>query len=73
MSSCLREVVEFYNSRDIDERWGEPEVPETVNTEEFGNLGLTDTEIDDLVALMAINQANNDSCHGFYISRCFSL
>lgn len=52
MSFCLREVVEFYNSRDIDERWGELEVPETVNTEELGNLGMTDTEIDDLVAFL---------------------
>lgn len=48
----LREVVEFYNTRDIDNRWGEPEVPETVNFDELGNLGLTDSEIDDLVAFL---------------------
>lgn len=48
----LRETVEFYNSRDVDERWGEPEVAENVNREELGNLGLSDDEIDDIVSFM---------------------
>jgi cytochrome c peroxidase len=49
----LREVVEFYNSRDVEpQRWGEPEVPETVNKDELGNLKLSDREIDALVAFL---------------------
>lgn len=33
----LREVVEFYNTRDVEpQRWGEAEVPETVNRDELG-------------------------------------
>jgi cytochrome c peroxidase len=38
----LLEIVHFYNTRDVErEGWPEPDVPETVNTEELGNLGLT--------------------------------
>ncbi len=49
----LREVVEFYNSRDVEpQRWGVPEVPETVNKDELGNLKLSDREIDALVAFL---------------------
>lgn len=50
--STLREVVEFYNSRDTDSRWGEPEVNENVNHDELGDLGLTEQEVDDIVAFM---------------------
>jgi cytochrome c peroxidase len=32
--------------------WPAPEVPETVNNDELGNLGLSDQEIDDIVAFL---------------------
>jgi len=52
--ATLREVVEFYNSRDVDPaKWGPPEVAENVNKEELGDLKLTATEIDDIVAFMS--------------------
>jgi cytochrome c peroxidase len=47
----LRSTVQFYNTRDVAE-WGEPEVPETVNRDELGNLGLSDEEVDDIVAFL---------------------
>lgn len=51
--ATLREVMEFYNKRDIEpERWGTTDFPETVNREDAGDLKLTEQEIDDLVALM---------------------
>jgi cytochrome c peroxidase len=39
----LEEIVHFYNTRDV-EPWPEPEVAENVNTDELGDLGLTDEE-----------------------------
>ena len=39
----LEEVVHFYNTRDV-ENWPPPEVPENVNTDELGDLGLTEKE-----------------------------
>ena len=50
--STLREVVDFYNTRDTRNDWGAPEVAENVNTEELGNLGLSNTEVDAIVAFM---------------------
>lgn len=47
----LKEVVHFYNTRDVGS-WPPPEVPENVNTDELGNLGLTDEEEDAIVAFM---------------------
>lgn len=47
----LKEVVHFYNTRDVEE-WPPAEVPENVNTDELGNLGLTDEEEDAIVAFM---------------------
>lgn len=47
----LKEVVHFYNTRDV-EAWPPPEVAENVNTEELGDLGLTDLEEDAIVAFM---------------------
>jgi cytochrome c peroxidase len=47
----LEEVVDFYNTRDV-EPWPPPEVPDNVNTDELGDLGLTDQEVDDIVAFM---------------------
>jgi cytochrome c peroxidase len=49
----LREVVEFYNSRDTDPaRWGPPEVAANVNSDELGNLGLNEKEVDAIVVFM---------------------
>ncbi len=51
--TTLKEVVAFYDRRDLDPvRFGPPEVPETVNREELGNLGLSEAEEDALVAFL---------------------
>lgn len=66
--NSLRNVVDFYNTRDVkpacknpftDEAsalrqrcWPVPEVGENVNTDELGNLKLSDQEVDDIVAFM---------------------
>ena len=47
----LKEVVHFYNTRDV-EMWPAPEVSQNVNTDELGDLGLTDAEEDAIVAFM---------------------
>lgn len=47
----LKEVVHFYNTRDV-EVWPDPEVAENVNSDELGDLGLTDAEEDAIVAFM---------------------
>lgn len=47
----LEEVVHFYNTRDV-ESWPPPEVPENVNTDELGDLGLTMAEEEAIVAFM---------------------
>ena len=49
----LKDVVHFYNTRDVPSaNWPEGEVPETVNHDELGDLGLTDKEENDLVAFL---------------------
>lgn len=48
----LKDVVHFYNTRDIS-IWPPPEVAENINTDELGDLGLTDEEEDAIVAFMA--------------------
>jgi cytochrome c peroxidase len=55
----LKEVVDFYNQRDLDSkkspterRWPPAEVQENVNDEELGDLKLTPEEVDALVAFM---------------------
>ena len=65
--TSLRAVVAFYNDRDVRPRckgapteaealarrcWPAPEVAANVNRDEMGRLGLTDREIDDIVAFM---------------------
>ena len=47
----LKEVVHFYNTRDVGV-WPLPEVGENVNTEELGDLGLSNAEEDAIVAFM---------------------
>jgi cytochrome c peroxidase len=64
----LKSIVHFYNTRDVTPLcpdpftteknalkmgcWPAPEVAENVNTDELGNLGLTDAEEDAVVAFM---------------------
>ena len=66
--SSLKTLVEFYNTRDLkpvcedpftDEAaartqgcWPAPEIAETVNHDELGNLGLGARDIDDIVAFL---------------------
>jgi cytochrome c peroxidase len=49
--TTLEEVVHFYNTRDV-ESWPPPEVPQNVNTDELGDLGLTLEEEAAIVAFM---------------------
>jgi cytochrome c peroxidase len=64
----LKSIVHFYNTRDVKatcpdpftteknalkmDCWPEPEVAANVNSDELGNLGLTDAEEDAVVAFM---------------------
>jgi len=53
----LKEVVHFYNTRDVPransgDNWPAPEVSANVNTVDLGNLGLTDGEENAIVAFM---------------------
>lgn len=48
----LREVLDFYNTRDIDPKWPAPEVAENVNHDELGDLNLSDQEIEALLAFL---------------------
>ena len=51
--ATLREVIEFYNKRDVElKRWGATDYPDTVNREDLGNLKLTDQQVADLLDLM---------------------
>jgi len=55
--ATLTDIVNFYNTRDLPEAgWPEAEVPETVNLDELGNLGLSsegpDNDVAALVAFM---------------------
>jgi len=72
--ATLRGVVAFYNDRDVRPAcpgemteadalargcWPKPEVPRNVNRDELGRLGLTDQEVDDIVAfLRTLDDAN---------------
>ena len=56
----LKTVVHFYNTRDVpgavnpetNATWRAAEMPQTVNHDELGNLGLSDHEEDAIVAFM---------------------
>jgi len=49
----LKDIVHFYNTRDIaGENWPPPEIQENVNTEELGDLGLTEEEEELIVKFM---------------------
>ncbi len=47
----LKDIVHFYNTRDV-ELWPPPEVAMNVNTDELGDLGLTDAEENAIVTFM---------------------
>jgi len=55
---ALREIVRFNNTRDVDPSWPAPEVAANVHRHSppmagtFGRLGLSDQEIDDIVAFL---------------------
>ena len=44
-------MLSFYNTRDVT-KWPEPEVSQNVNMDELGDLKLTNTELEDLVAFL---------------------
>ena len=49
----IKDVVRFYNTRDVASAgWLAPEVAENVNQREMGNLKLTESEIEDIVAFL---------------------
>lgn len=49
----LREVLEFYNVRDLQPpRWPKTDYPKTVNHDDMGDLGLSEQEIDELLAFL---------------------
>lgn len=50
--SELKEVVDFYNTRDVDAKWATPEVTKNINTDELGDLKLTDAEVAAIIAFM---------------------
>lgn len=47
----LFQVVAFYNTRDVAP-WPPPEVKENINMEELGDLGLSNQEVEDIVAFL---------------------
>lgn len=47
----LVDIVDFKNTRDV-ESWGIPEVSENLNTADMGDLKLTDSQVDDIVAFL---------------------
>jgi cytochrome c peroxidase len=47
----LYQVVAFYNTRDLAP-WPEPEISANLNVDEMGNLGLTNQEVEDIVAFL---------------------
>jgi len=48
----LKESVDFYNTRDVDQKWAKAEVSTNVNKDELGDLKLTKDEVDDLVSFL---------------------
>ena len=51
--ATLEDIVHFYNTRDVEGAgWAAPEVPQNVNVDELGNLGLTPEEEADIVAFL---------------------
>ena len=49
--NTLEEVIDFYNNRNTA-KFGKPDVADNINNDELGNLNLTDTEQDAIVAFL---------------------
>lgn len=47
----LRMMVDFHNTRDTGD-WAPPEVTDNLNTTDVGAMGLTEDEVDDIVAFL---------------------
>lgn len=52
MLKTLEEIMDFYNSRDVDAKWGKPEISENLNSDELGDLGLSEVEKAAIIAFM---------------------
>jgi cytochrome c peroxidase len=50
--NTLEEVLDFYNQRDLQPRFGPPEVAATMNKADMGNLKLSKAEIQDIIAFL---------------------
>ncbi|MFK5891762.1 MAG: cytochrome c peroxidase [Pseudomonadota bacterium] len=50
--TSLNEIVDFYNTRDIDDKWAAPEVATNVNSDELGDLKLTEDEVNSIVTFL---------------------
>lgn len=50
--NTLEEVVQFYNTRDLKNKWGPAEVEQNKNTSELGNLNLSENEVSAIVAFL---------------------
>ncbi len=51
--ATLKDIVHFYNTRDVPAAgWAAPEVPETINQADLGDLELTEAEEDAVVAFL---------------------
>lgn len=48
----LKDIIHFYNTRDVKTTWPPPEVPMNVNTAELGNLRLSHEDEDAIVAFL---------------------
>ena len=66
----LDQIVHFYNTRDVPgagwngEVWPAPEVSANMNTIEMGNLGLSASDEEDIVAFLKTLTDRNDQDHG---------
>ncbi|MDY6854778.1 MAG: cytochrome c peroxidase [Thermodesulfobacteriota bacterium] len=47
----LNSIVNFHNTRDVG-NWSPPEISANLNTDDVGDLGLTDEEVDDIIAFL---------------------
>lgn len=48
----LEDVMDFYNERDVNPKFGPPEVRSTMNTEDLGDLKLSKQEINDIIVFL---------------------
>jgi cytochrome c peroxidase len=66
----LDQIVHFYNTRDVPsagwngEKWPAPEFSDNMNTAEMGNLGLSASDEEDIVAFLKTLTDRDDKDHG---------